>query len=98
MIPLQSQFGLKDRAESLVLNLNLGGLNALIVELLMEPASTMLELDARVQMVHSFGILPHINSELVKDAVIHEEGVAVQVVGIAVSPVEIEGDERSVDV
>ena len=85
-------------AESLALNLNLGGLNALIVEVLMEPASTMLELDARVQTIHSFGVLPRINSELVKDAVIHEEGVAMQVADIAVSPVEIEGDERGVDV
>ena len=82
----------------MALNPNLGGPTALIAEVLMEPASTRRELDARVQTIHALDVLPHSNSELVKDAVIHEEGVAMQVVGIAVSPVEIEGDERGVDV
>ena len=58
----------------------------------------MLALDARVQNIHSFAVLPRSNSELVKDALIHKGGVAVQVIRNAVSPVETEGGQRGVNI
>ena len=89
---------LKDRAVCLALNLDLGSLDAFVVKVLVEPASTMLQLGVWVQTIHPFAVVGHRGPELVQNASIQVKCVPVQVIRIVAPMGEIEAKQRCVTV
>ena len=59
----------------MTLDLNLCCFDALVVEVLVQLASCVLQFDAMVQAVHAFAVVGHRGPELVHDELIQEKRV-----------------------
>jgi len=82
----------------LVFNLDLGGPDAVVANVLVELACSIFELGFWMQTVHSLAIVGNRGSELVENRVFQKEGVPVQVVRVVISFDEIEVEQRCVTV